>query len=69
MNEEVTRNEISRNIDKDEEDTRIMITKTARFSMNEKAILRKKIKTWNEEALVLILEKGNDFVEQQHLKE
>ena len=46
-----------------------MITKTARFSMNEKAILRKKIKTWNEEALVLILEKGNDFVEQHHLKE
>ena len=69
MNEEVTRNEISRNIDKDEEDTRIMITKTAKFSMNEKSILRKKIKTWNEEALVLILEKGNNFVEQQHLKE
>ena len=44
-------------IEKAEEDTRRMITKTARFSMNEKAELRKKIKTGNEEALVLKFEK------------
>ena len=38
-----------------------MITRTARFSMNEEAALRKKIKTCNEEALVLKLEKGNNL--------
>ena len=61
MNEEVNRNEVNRNIEKDEEDTRRMITRTARFSMNEEAALRKKIKTCNEEALVLKLEKGNNL--------
>ena len=55
MNEEVNRNEVNRNIEKDEEDTRRMITRTARFSMNEEAALRKKIKTCNEEAQVLKL--------------
>ena len=45
MNEEVNRNEVNRNIEKLEEDTRRMITRTARFSMNEEAALRKKIKT------------------------
>ena len=34
MNEEVNRNEVNRNIKKDEEDTRIMITRTAKFSMS-----------------------------------
>ena len=57
MNAEVNRNEVSRNIDKDEGDSRRMITRTARFSMNEEAALRKKIKTCNEETLVLKLEK------------
>ena len=57
MNAEVNRNEVSRNIDKDEGDSRRMITRTARFSMNEEAALRKKIKTCNEETLVLKLDK------------
>ena len=57
MNAEVNRNEVSRNIDKDEGDSRRMITRTARFRMNEEAALRKKIKTCNEEAVVLKLEK------------
>ena len=57
INAEVNRNEVSRNIDKDEGDSRRMITRTARFSMNEEAALRKKIKTCNEEAVVLKLEK------------
>ena len=35
MNEEVNRNEVNRSIEKDEEDIRRMITRTARFSMNE----------------------------------
>ena len=38
-----------------------MITRTARLSTNEEAALRKKIKTYNEEALVLKLEKGNNL--------
>ena len=59
MNEEVNRNEVSRNIDKGKGDPRRMITRTARFSMNEEAASRKKIKTCNEEALVLKLEKIN----------
>ena len=57
MNAEVNRNEVSRNIDKDEGDSRRMITRTARFIMNEEAALRKKIKTCNEETLVLKLDK------------
>ena len=57
MKAEVNRNEVSRNIDKDEGDSRRMITRTARFSMNKEAALRKKIKTCNEEAVVLKLEK------------
>ena len=43
--------------DKDEEVTRRMITMTARFSMNKEAALR----TCNEDALVLKLEKGNNL--------
>ena len=38
-----------------------MITKTARFSKNEEAEVRKKIKTCNEEPLVVKLEKGNNL--------
>ena len=44
MNEEVNRNEVSRNIDKDEEDHRKIITRTARFSLNEEATLKKENK-------------------------
>ena len=61
MNEEVNRNEVNRNTEKDEEDTRRMLTRTTRFSMNEEAVLRKKKKTYNEEVLVLKLEKGNNL--------
>ena len=61
MNEEVNGNEVSWNIDKNEEDLRRMITRTAGFRMNEEAAFRKKIKTCNEEALVLKLEKGNNL--------
>ena len=38
-----------------------MITRTVKFSMNEEAALRKKIKTCNEEALLLELEKRNNL--------
>ena len=38
-----------------------MNTRTVRSSMNEEAALSKKIKTCNEEALVLKLEKGNNL--------
>ena len=38
-----------------------MITRTARFSMNEEAAVRKKIKTCNEEPLLVKLEKGNNL--------
>ena len=61
MNKEVNRNEVNRNMEKDEEDTRKMITRTAGFSMNEESALRKKIKTYNKETLVLKLEKGNNL--------
>ena len=61
MNEEVNRNEVNRNTEKDEEDTRRMLTRTTRFSMNKEAVLREKIKTYNEEALVLKLEKENNL--------
>ena len=37
------------------------ITRTARFSMNEEAAVRKKIKTCNEEPLLVKLEKGNNL--------
>ena len=61
LNEEVNRNEVSRNIEKNEEDTSRMITRTDEFRMNEEAALRKKMKTCNEEALVLKLERGNNL--------
>ena len=38
-----------------------MITRTTRFSMNEEVAVRKKIKTCNEELLVVKLEKGNNL--------
>ena len=55
------RKEVSRNTEKDEEVTRRMITRMARYSMNEEAVLRKKIKTCSEEVLVLKLENGNNI--------
>ena len=61
MNEEVNRNEVNWNIEKDEEDTSRMILRTVRFSMNDEVVLKKKIKACNEEALVLKLEKGNNL--------
>ena len=38
-----------------------MITRAARFSINEDAVLWNKIKTCDEKALVLKLEKGNNL--------
>ena len=43
------------------EDSRRVITRTARFSMNEEAAVRKKIKTCNKEPLLVKLEKGNNL--------
>ena len=58
-NEEVVnRKEVSWNLEKRDEDNRRMITKTARFSMDEEVAVSKKIKTYNEEPLALKLEKG-----------
>ena len=61
-NEEVVnRKEVSQNSKESDKDSRRMITKTARFSMNEEVAIRKKIKTCNEEPLLVILEKGNNL--------
>ena len=60
MNKEVNGNKGSWNIEKDEEDTRRMITRTARFNVNEETSLKKKIKTCNEKAIAQKLEKGNN---------
>ena len=56
MNEEVNGNEVSWNIDKNEEDLRRMITRTAGFSRSEEAAIQKEnknmqwrstsVKTW-----------------------
>ena len=49
-----------------------MITRTARFSMNEEVAIRKKTETCNDEPLVVKLEKGNDleyFAAKHHLKD
>ena len=62
-NEEVVvnRKEVSENSEESYEDSRRMITRTARFSMREEEAVRKKIKACNEEPLVLKLEKGNNL--------
>ena len=44
MNEEVNTNEVSRDMEKDEEDTKKMIITIVRFSINEEVGSRKKIK-------------------------
>ena len=62
MNEAVNRKEVSQKLEKNQEDTnKIMITRTARISMNEEAALRKKIKSCNKEELVLKPEKVNNL--------
>ena len=61
MNDKVNRKAVIQNIEKDEEDTRRMMKRTSRFSMNEEEVLRKKIKTRNEEVLVLKLENGSNL--------
>lgn len=53
-------NEVSCDMEKDEEDTKKMII-IVRFSINEEVRSRKKIKTYIEEALVLKFEKGNNL--------
>ena len=60
MNKEVNGNKGSWNIEKDEEDNRRMIKRTARFNVNEETSLKKKIKTCNEKAIAQKLEKGNN---------
>ena len=59
-NEEVVVNRkvISENSEEIYEDSRRVIPRTARFSMNEEAAVRTKIKTWNEETLLVKLKKG-----------
>ena len=58
-NEEVVVNkkEVSENSEESYGDSRRIVTRTARFSMNEEAAVRKKIKTRNEEPLVLKVER------------
>ena len=53
-------NEVSRDMEKDEEDTKKMII-IVRFSINEEVRSRKKIKKQIKEALVLKFEKGNNL--------
>ena len=57
----VNRKEVSENAEEIYEDSKRMIARTSRFSMNEEAAVRKKIKTCNEEPLLVKLEKGNNF--------
>ena len=53
--------EVSRNAEESDEDHRRLITRPARFSMNEEVAIRKKIKTCNEQRVVVKLEKGNNL--------
>ena len=55
--EVVNREEVCQNSEENDEDSRRIITNTARFSMNEEVARKKKIKTCNEETLVVKLEK------------
>ena len=57
----VNRKEVSENAEEIYEYSRRMITRTSRFSMNEEAAVRKKVKTCNKEPLVVKLEKGNNL--------
>ena len=61
MNEEEDKKKISQYTETDDKDTRRMITRTAGCSMNEESALTKKIKTYNEEALVPKLGKENNL--------
>ena len=61
-NEEVVnRKEVSRNSKQSDEGSRRMITRTARFCLSEETAVRKKIKTCNEDPLVVKLEKRNNL--------
>ena len=57
----VNRKEVSENSEESYEHSRRMMTRTARFSMDEEAAVRKKIKTCNEESSAVKLEKGNNL--------
>ena len=59
-NEEVNIMGVSQNTEKSDEDNKIKITRTFRFSMNEEVAVRKKTKTCSEEPLALKLEKRNN---------
>ena len=60
-NEEVVvnRKEVSVNSEETYEDSRRVTTRTARFSMNGEVAVRKKNKTYNEEPVLVKLEKEN----------
>ena len=58
--EVVNRTEVNGNSEQNKQDSRRMITRTARFSMNKEAAVRKKINSSNEEPLVVKIEKGNN---------
>ena len=58
--EVVNRTEVSGNSEQNKQDSRRMITRTARFNMNKEAAVRKKINSSNEEPLVVKIEKGNN---------
>ena len=61
-NEEVVnRKKVTRNSKKSDEGSRRMIKRTVRFCMNEETAVRKKIKTCNEDPLVVKLEKRNNL--------
>ena len=54
-NEEVVnKNEVSRNSEESDKESRRMITRTSRFSMNEEVVVRNKIKTCNEEPAMIV---------------
>ena len=61
----LNRKEISESSEESYEDIRV-ITRTARFSMNEEEVVRKKIKTCNKEPLLGKLEKGNNLIMQHN---
>ena len=53
-NEEVVnKNEVSRNSEESDKESRRMITRTSRFSMHEEVVVRNKIKTCNEEPAMI----------------
>ena len=61
LNKEQNRQKADQNLVESDDDNRRMITTTSRFIMHKEVTLRKKIKPWNEELLVLKHEKENNL--------